>query len=229
MNPEGGLINIFELMSKDNVLVVEDDKYTRHIIEMYLTKHKIQVKSAVDGEQALHLLKEFKPKVIISDWKMPVMNGIELCRYLKSHEEYKYTYFIIFTAKALLEDRIKGLESGADDFIVKPIENLEILARVRTGIRIFDLQEQLRKNEHTRAIIEIAATIGHKINNPLSSLLLSIQNIEDELDTKKSAVKEDLAIIKLSIEKIRKLVYDLIQLKDPSFTEYVSGRKMIKF
>lgn len=217
-------------MNEDNVLVVEDDKYTRHIIEKYLAKNNFVVKSAVDGEQALIILKEFKPKVIISDWKMPVLNGIELCKYLKAHQEYKYIYFIIFTAKAFLDDRIKGLESGADDFIVKPIENLELLARVRTGVRIFDLQEQLRKSEHTRAVIEMACTIGHKINNPLSSLLLSLKNIEEELDgKKKNEIKEDLTIIKLSIEKIRKLVYDLIQLKEPSVTDYVSGRKMIEF
>ena len=157
------------------------------------------------------------------------MDGIELCKILKEDETFKLIYFIILTARASLKDRVIGLDVGADDFLVKPVDNQELLARIRSGIRIHNLQNELRNIEHNKAIIEMACTIGHKINNPLSSLLMSVKSIEDELNSiDKDKYNDDFNITYQSIEKIKSLVNDLTHLKNPDLIEYTPDQKMVK-
>ena len=108
---------------KDRVLIVEDEKDTRFILNKLLTKNDYEVESTSNGKEALELIKKFMPKVILADWTMPVMDGIELCNRLKSNENTKLIYYIILTARSSLNDKIRGLDIGADDFLSKPIEN----------------------------------------------------------------------------------------------------------
>ncbi len=216
-------------MEKNKILVVEDEKDTLFILDKLLTKNDYQVFTAVNGREALNFIEDTVPEVIIADWTMPVMDGLELCNIVKKNEKLKHIYFIILTARASLKDRVAGLDIGADDFLVKPVQNQELLARIRSGIRIHNLQNELRSIEHDKAIVEMACTIGHKINNPLSSLLVSIKNIEDDLKTdKQSQFDEDLVIINQSIERIRVLVNDLTHLKSPEMIDYTSDNKMVK-
>lgn len=214
---------------KDKILIVEDEKDTRFILEKLLSRNNYEVVTAVNGEEALEALKNFTPKVIIADWTMPVMDGLSLCNILKGDPKHKLTYFIILTARSSLRDRIMGLDVGADDFLVKPVENQELLARIRSGVRIYNLQNELKNIEHSKAVLEMAATIGHKINNPLSSLLLSLKNIENEiLPSEKEKLREDFSTINESIERIRKFVEELIHLKSAETEDYTSDQKMIR-
>jgi sigma-B regulation protein RsbU (phosphoserine phosphatase) len=215
-------------MEKNKILVVEDERDTRFILDKLLTKNNYDVVTSVNGEEALKILKEFNPQVILADWTMPVMDGIELCKIIKEEEKYKSIYFIILTARASLKDRVTGLDFGADDFLVKPVENQELLARIRSGIRIHNLQNELKNIEHNKAILEMACTIGHKINNPLGSLLISVKNVEDEISkVEKNTFDEDFSVIYQSVEKIRTLVNSLINLQAPNLIDYTSDQKMI--
>lgn len=214
---------------QDNILIVEDEADTAYILNLLLKKNNYNAKVTKNGEEALKILKEFTPKVIIADWNMPVMNGIELCKQIKSVDEYKFIYYIILTARSTLQDRVKGLDIGADDFLLKPIENLELLARIRTGARVHNLQIELRKIEHSRAIIEMATTIGHKINNPLNSLIISLDNIKAELkDIKISKnTAEDYKIIEESIKRIQILAKELTQIHQPELIQYFKNKNML--
>jgi sigma-B regulation protein RsbU (phosphoserine phosphatase) len=214
---------------KDKVLIVEDEKETRFILEKLLSRNNYDVATAVDGQNAIEVLKDFAPKVILADWTMPVLDGLALCNILKGDDKFKLTYFIILTARASLKDRIMGLDVGADDFLVKPVENQELLARIRSGIRIYNLQNEVRNIEHSKALIEMACTIGHNINNPLSSLVLSMKNIEQEL-TKlgKNNLVEDLSNVNQSVERIKKFVNELTHLQNPEMINYSDESKMIK-
>ena len=121
------------------------------------------------------------------------------------------------------------MDIGADDFLVKPVQNQELLARIRSGIRIHNLQNELKSIEHSKALVEMACTIGHKINNPLSSLLMAIQNIEDELKSERtSSLSEDFKVISESIERIKILANDLAHLKNPELVDYTNESKMLK-
>jgi phosphoserine phosphatase RsbU/P len=216
-------------MLPDKILIVEDEKDTRFILEKLLSKNNYEAVSATNGAEALEILKTVRPKVILADWTMPVMDGIELCNEVKKVEEFKTIYFIILTARGSLKDRVTGLDVGADDFLIKPIENQELLARIRSGIRIHNLQNEIKQIEHSKALIEMAATIGHGFNNPLSSLVLSLNNIQDELKGEsKKQVAEDFQIIEESLDRIKKLVKDLTDLQNPEIINYASGNKMLK-
>jgi sigma-B regulation protein RsbU (phosphoserine phosphatase) len=214
---------------KDKVLIVEDEKDTRFILEKLLSRNNYETATAVNGEEALEILKTFSPKVVLADWTMPVLDGLALCNILKNDESNKLIYFIILTARSSLKDRIMGLDVGADDFLVKPVENQELLARIRSGIRIFNLQSELRNIEHSKAVVEMACTIGHKINNPLSSLVLSVKNIENEIAKEdKSKFQEDFSSVTESIERIKKFVNELIHLQNPEVINYFEENRMIK-
>lgn len=215
---------------KDKIMIVEDENDTRFILERLLTKNNYEVRSASNGVEALKVLDSFLPKVIVADWTMPQMDGLQLCNILKEKEEYKLIYFIVLTARASLKDRVMGLDVGADDFLVKPVENQELLARIRSGTRIHNLQNELKNIEHSKAVVELACTIGHQINNPLSSLIMSQKNLETEMDNRlRDQVKEDLYVINESIERIKKFVEALKNIKNPEIIEYAQNNKMIKF
>lgn len=213
----------------NKVLIVEDEKDTLFILNKLLTKNDYEVFTSTNGQEALEVLNKEVPDVIIADWTMPVMDGLELCNIVKKNEKFKLIYFIILTARASLKDRVTGLDVGADDFLVKPVQNQELLARIRSGIRIHNLQNELKNIEHDRAIVEMACTIGHKINNPLSSLVMTLKNIEDDLKaTGKKSLEEDFQVINQSIERIKILANDLAHLKNPEIIDYSNDSKMIK-
>ncbi|MGD8777649.1 MAG: response regulator [Ignavibacteria bacterium] len=214
---------------KDKILIVEDEEDTRFILERLLSKNEFEVRTAENGIIALDVLKNFYPKVILADWTMPQMDGLKLCDVLKAKEETKLIYFIVLTARASLKDRVTGLDVGADDFLVKPVENQELLARIRSGVRIHNLQNELKNIEHSKAIVEMACTIGHKINNPLASLSMSVQSLQQELEeTAKANYKDDFFIINESIDRIKKFVETLQNLENPEFTKYALSNKMLK-
>jgi DNA-binding response OmpR family regulator len=213
-------------MKKNKVLIVEDDRDTSFLLNKLLTKHGYEVLSSKNGEEAIEILKTVTPQVIVADWTMPIMDGLQLCKLLKKDDKYKSIYFIMLTARATLADRVLGFDIGADDFIVKPIENQELIARIKSGIRIHDLQTELKSIEHQKAILEMACTIGHQINNPLSSLIISLQNVKLELSSDEH--NDDIDIIEKSIERIKNLVNDLIHLQNPELIDYTPDKKMIR-
>jgi sigma-B regulation protein RsbU (phosphoserine phosphatase) len=217
------------LTEKDKILVVEDERDTRFILEKLLTKNNFEVITANNGQEALQLLETFIPKVILADWTMPIMDGLELCNQIKNSEKLKIIYYIILTARTSLRDRVTGLDVGADDFLMKPIENQELVARIRSGIRIFNLQRELKTIEHSKAIVELACTIGHKINNPLSSLKIAMNNLKESVPAKTSDhIEEDFEIMQQAVERIQTFVQQLTHLENPEIINYTDDSKMIK-
>ena len=216
------------MINEDKILIVEDEEDSRFIYERLLTKSGYNIKTAENGDEALNIIDEYKPKIILADWTMPKLNGIELCNIIKSKEEYKLIYFILLTARTSLKDRVEGLDTGADDYLVKPIDNQELVARIRAGLRIHNLQNELKSIEHNKAIVELACTIGHQINNPLSSLKMSLESLKDEIDTKKDGVDEDLFVIEESLKRIQEFVKALQKLQSPEIMNYALDNKMLK-
>ncbi len=218
------------MTEKDKILVVEDERDTRFILDKLLTKNNFEVLAVNNGKEALKALETYSPKVILADWTMPVMDGLELCNQVKNDERFKTLYFIILTARTSLRDRVTGLDVGADDFLMKPIENQELVARIRSGIRIYNLQRELKTIEHSKAIVELACSIGHNINNPLSSLKLAVSDLKDIVAAKNNnQTEEDFQIIQQSIERIQTFVQQLIHLENPQIINYSDNSKMIKF
>ncbi len=133
----------------DLVLVAEDDLMFRRILQTWLESWGYQVMIAIDGGQAWELLQgENAPHLLILDWMMPKMNGVELCRLIRERNHSPYQYILLVTAKDGTTDLVAGLEAGADDYLSKPFNKNELRARLRTGRRILTLQaEQMKAHE----------------------------------------------------------------------------------
>ena len=145
------------MIDKENeifsILVVDDDPISRTLLEKILKKEGFNVISAKDGKEALDIFKNQYFPIVLTDWMMPKMNGLELCKSLRSIESPGYVFIIIITAKDSKEDIVKGLEAGADDYVSKPFHHAELLARIKTGIRILRLEKSLREaNEQIRRL-----------------------------------------------------------------------------
>ncbi|MBN1545743.1 MAG: diguanylate cyclase [Syntrophaceae bacterium] len=126
------------------ILVAEDDAVSRRILEATLAKWDYQVISVDDGRKALKVLEaENAPELAILDWMMPEMEGVEICKRIRSHENRDYVYMILITAKEGKENLISGLEAGADDYLVKPFDHQELRVRLHSARRILKLQKAL--------------------------------------------------------------------------------------
>jgi two-component system cell cycle response regulator len=125
------------------ILIAEDDIITSRILEKNLLSWGYELVLARSGEQAWQALKDINLRLAILDWMMPGMDGIEICKKIRRRKKYKYTYIILLSAKDRKQDIIAGLSSGADDYMAKPVNFLELRARLQTGKRIIDLEDKL--------------------------------------------------------------------------------------
>ncbi len=117
------------------VLVVEDEPAQREVIAYNLQAEGYGVARAENGEEALMLVQENAPDLIVLDWMLPNVSGIEVCRQLKARAETRNVPIIMLSARAEEVDRVRGLETGADDYVIKPYSVVELMARVRTQLR----------------------------------------------------------------------------------------------
>lgn len=118
-----------------SVLVVEDEPSQREVLAYNLEAEGFHVVRAADGEEALLLVEEEAPDIIVLDWMMPALSGIEVCRRLKTRPETRPIPVIMLSARSEEVDRVRGLETGADDYVVKPYSVIELMARVRAQLR----------------------------------------------------------------------------------------------
>lgn len=118
-----------------NVLIVEDEPPLVELLSYNLEKAGFQIHIARDGEEALLAVEERKPDLILLDWMLPYVSGIEICRRIRRNPETRNVPIIILTARGEEDDRIRGLDAGADDYVVKPFSPSELVARVRAVLR----------------------------------------------------------------------------------------------
>ncbi len=126
------------------VLVAEDDAVSRQRLESFLAKWGYDVCAFADGNEAwCELRRDEAPRLAILDWMMPGVDGIEVCRRIRKRETGPYVYILLVTGRGQKEDILAGLDAGADDYLSKPFDPGELRARLRSGRRIIELQEQL--------------------------------------------------------------------------------------
>jgi diguanylate cyclase (GGDEF)-like protein len=130
-------------LERSRILVVDDIQLNRKLLKTYLEGAGYEVIQAEDGLQALKRIEEDGPDLILLDIMMPKMNGYQVCRRIKAEERTNFLPVIMVTALNELEDKIKGMDAGADDFICKPFNKLELLARVKSLLRIKQLHDAL--------------------------------------------------------------------------------------
>jgi two-component system, cell cycle response regulator len=135
------------------ILIADDDAVTRKLLERTLTKKGYQVSVEDDGRKAFeHFQKKFFP-LVVSDWMMPGMDGLEICKAIRNVETEGYVFIILLTSRDNRQDIVRGLEAGADDYLTKPFNPAELVARINTGVRILELERSLKKaNDEIRTL-----------------------------------------------------------------------------
>jgi sigma-B regulation protein RsbU (phosphoserine phosphatase) len=133
--------------SKWSVLVVDDCPSIRDYLKLMLEKNGYEVRLSSDAAEACWQIASNSPDFIVSDWQMPSMDGAALCKWVRNREPQEYVYFILMTAHERFFDAVDGFDSGADDYVQKPVKLAEMLARLRCGQRILKLERRLRNPE----------------------------------------------------------------------------------
>lgn len=117
------------------VLVIEDEEAISHLLKYNLTAEGFEVSIVDDGDEALMAAEEFQPDIILLDWMLPNVSGIEICRQLRARDETREIPVIMLTARAEEEDRLRGFDKGADDYVTKPFSMKELVARIHAVLR----------------------------------------------------------------------------------------------
>jgi CheY-like chemotaxis protein len=151
------------------VLVVDDDKALSHLLEVILEGEGYDFTFTETGKDAVDLwCANDYPPIILLDWSLPDLQGIEVCKQLRAHPQGKFAYIMFLTAKGLREHRIAGIVAGADDYVVKPIHAEELKARMRSAVRILELQKQLI--ERNKMLEEFVYSVTHDMRTPLLAM-----------------------------------------------------------
>ena len=146
------------------ILVIEDEPSTRQSHREALETEGYVVETAADGQEGFERVLASRPDVVLTDWVMPRMDGVTFCRLLKGHDELRSTYVIMLSTKSEPAAKVTGLDLGADDYLVKPVEKSELLARVRSGLRL------------RRALLELSAKNELLERLALTDALTSLPN-----------------------------------------------------
>jgi signal transduction histidine kinase len=191
------------------ILIAEDDFVSRLLVEKAVTKIGHEVIVAENGKQAWEAFLAHEPDMVISDWMMPKMDGLELCKRIRNAGKKTYSYIILLTAKDKTTDLVEVFDAGADDYIIKPFKPEELSSRIKSGERIailesqhHELQENLAikntkldeaiqnlkvtqaqamQSEKMASIGQLAAGVAHEINNPIGFVGSNLEALSDYL------------------------------------------------
>ncbi|MCF7934789.1 MAG: response regulator [Synergistales bacterium] len=199
------------------VLIAEDDRISQRLLERLLEYWGYETLSVSDGESALQLIQQGSPpEIVLLDWMMPKLDGLTVCRRIRSGETVIPPYLILVTARGEAEDIVKGFEAGADDYVTKPFNREELLARIKVGQRMVELEASLAESNQSYAdfarrmenlaedrakqlvhadrmstIGILAAGIAHEINNPTTFISGNLQFLEDCWPTVRETLQQN--------------------------------------
>ncbi len=231
------------------ILVVDDDQDTRTMLRHSLQALGHQITEAGDGEEALGRCAEGLPDLIITDVMMPKMNGTEFVEQFRNAHKNCFVPVLMLTALGEIEQKVEGLDAGADDYLTKPFNFNELIARVRALLRIKVLTEQLYlrtealqqanaelsrmqaelvQKERELVGMQFAGAAAHNLGQPITSILLNCRIIERAVDVKSNddattaleAIKEECTSIKDVLAKLKAV--DVNQTE-----EYVAGTRIL--
>jgi signal transduction histidine kinase len=209
------------------ILIVDDAEEIRLSLSAFLRSWRYTVVQARDGEEAWNILLQSDISLVVSDWSMPVLNGLELCNRIRAASFDRYIYFILLTANTEKADMIAGMEAGADDFLGKPFDQSELRVCIRAGERILHLERRLKQQqqqivETNAALIQteklatlgaIASSVAHELNSPLGAILNAAERVQATLENVMPAheeLQEDIDLLIRAALHSRAVVADLL-------------------
>lgn len=188
------------------ILIVDDEPINIKLIEEILEyEEEFQSRTAPDGATALAILNEYHPDIIILDIMMPGIDGYEVCRQIKSNARHKFAKILMVSGKSMVEERLKGYAAGADDYIIKPFVDDELLAKLKVFSKLKKTEEI---DELKTGILQL---FSHETRTPLNGILLGSQLILDTAGLPEK-ITEYTKLIKISGERIHDLVQKILLL-----------------
>ncbi|AFY39404.1 response regulator receiver sensor signal transduction histidine kinase [[Leptolyngbya] sp. PCC 7376] len=175
------------------ILGVEDEATQAIVLKQCLKGHNFNFHVVNNGQAALDFIYSEKPDLVLCDWMMPGISGIDVCKEIKSNPKLTSTIFILLTGKSSVEDQVFALEAGADDFLNKPVNKSQLLARIHAGLRqkklfnqlqiankaLKETQSQLVQTQKMSSLSRIVAGVAHEINNPANFIYGNIQYLKE--------------------------------------------------
>ena len=214
-----------------NILVIDDLPENIFILQDRLVQEGYEVNTAYGGTDGMEKAYSTLPDLILLDVMMPDMSGLEVCKTLVNDEKTKHIPIILVTAKAGAEDTKEGLEAGAFDYIKKPFNRVELMARVKSALKLSEANQQLLEVEKRTTFIATIVTANHKIKQPLTLLSLSSAAIKKELEKEEFTRESILSRIKYidaAIKDISDVLDKLNSITKPELSDYAKDVKMIK-
>jgi DNA-binding response OmpR family regulator len=212
------------------VLVIDDLPENVFMLQDRLEHEGYEVITAYDGQTGIEKTRNELPDLILLDVMMPGITGFEVCKILANDIKTKNIPIILVTAKIGAEDTKEGLEAGAFDYIKKPFNKIELLARVNLALKLSDAQKMLIKAEKQSVFAATVVTANHKIKQPLTLMNLSAAAIKRELakeEISKEAITKRLNYIELAIKEINDVLNNMHTIKEPTMADYTKNIKMI--
>lgn len=224
-------------MSKKSLILISDDSISnRKMLKILLEKDGYETICLEDGKETIEKTASIKPDLILLDIMMPGADGYEVCETLKRSRKTKNIPIIFLTAKTETEATIKGFSVGASDYVRKPFNSTELLARVRTHLALTQSfnelkqsQEKILKLEQMNTILAMAGTASHDINQPLTVISGNLYLLENSLkiqDLTKQQ-KKNIEEIKKSVQKIKEILVQYSKAVDLRYKEYSGGSKIV--
>ena len=213
------------------ILVIDDLPENVFLLQDRLETEGYEILTAYDGKTGINKAISELPDLILLDVMMPEMNGIEVCKILVSNPSTVNIPIILVTAKAGAEDTKEGLEAGAFDYVKKPFNKVELLARVTSALKLSEAQRKYLEAEQKNTFSATVVTANHKIKQPLTLMSLSSAALKREINKdviSKEAVLKRINYIDTAIKEISEVLNQLNAIKKPVFSDYVKDIKMIE-
>jgi len=213
------------------ILVIDDLPENVFMLQDRLEHEGFEVLTAYDGYTGINKVKSELPDLILLDVMMPDITGLEVCKILVNDPITKDIPIILVTAKSGAEDTKEGLEAGAFDYIKKPFNRIELLARVKSALKLSEAHKLLLASEKKDTYVATVVTANHKIKQPLTLLSLSSAAIKRELakdEISKDGILKRVKYIDIAVKEITDVLNQLNAIKEPVLSDYTSNIKMIK-
>lgn len=215
-------------MSK--ILVIDDLPENVFLLQDRLEREGYEVITSYDGKSGIEKAIKEIPDLILLDVMMPDLNGIEVCKALVLNPVTLNIPIILVTAKSGAEDTKEGLEAGAFDYIKKPFDRIELLARVHSALKLSEAHKMLIEAEKRNVFSATVVTTNHKIKQPLTLMSLSSTAIKREINKdviSREDVLKKLNYIDVAIKEITDILNQLNAVKQPVFSEYIKNISMV--
>ncbi len=212
------------------ILVIDDLPENVFMLQDRLENEDYEVITAYEGKSGISKAINEHPDLILLDIMMPEVTGIEVCKTLVANNATADIPIILVTAKSDAEDTREGLEAGAFDYIKKPFNQVELLARINSALKLAEAHKLVLEVEKKNTFSATVVTTNHKIKQPLTLITLTAAAVKRELNKEsisKEAILKKLEYIEIAVNEINDVLNKMHAIKQPVFSEYVKNIKMI--